>query len=132
MHHPKLAIWERNLELVIAELDDLLEDTYGKHYQLHPARRTRGKTVNKAHDGLFNIAASFSMGYGSKYGKGYVIDIHMSTLENVPKEIKDEIDNKVVQFLGERLPQYFPGKNLQVNKDGTVIKIHGDLKLGSV
>ena len=130
MRHPRLIKWEGKLKKILDELDVLLEDEYGAQYQLHPARAKRGQTSNKARDGLFDITAGFSAGYGSEYGRGYIVNIHLSTLENVPEKIKHEIEMIVLEKLKKKLPQHFPGKNLQVNKDNNVIKIHGDLSLG--
>ena len=97
-----------------------------------PVRRRRGKTSNKAQDGLFNIVASFSLGAGSKFGRGYVVDVHLSTLEQVSEEKREEIENAALQRLREKLTTFFPGKKLFIDMDGNVIKIHGDLSLGEV
>lgn len=129
MRHPKLVEWEDKLKKVFDDIDDYLEDTYGKKYTLHPSRPRRGKTANKEHDGLFNIGASFTAGYGSEYGKGYVVDIDMVTLDKVPDEIERQIEEEVLKMLKKELPKYFPGTNIDIHKDGSVIKIHGDLRL---
>jgi len=132
IRHPSLVQWEKKLKDVLDALDDLLESKYGNQFRLHPARPKRGKTSNKAHDGLFDIVASFSMGTGSKHGKGYVVDVHMATLDRIPKNILTEIEDVTLQYLRKELPKYFPGKNLQINQDGHIIKIHGDLSLGKL
>ena len=130
MSHPSLENWEIQLKKVIDDLDDFLEDKFGRKYRLHPARATRGETASKAHDGLFDITAPFSLGVGSEHGKGYVVDIHMVTLEHIPEEVRNEIEAITLRELRKSLPKYFPGKNLKVDKDGNVIKIYGDLSLG--
>ena len=132
MNHPALIKWEIKLKDLVDELDDHLENLYGSKYNLHPTRPTQGETSNKAHDGLFDIVASFSMGLGSELGRGYVIDIHMSTLENVPDTIRDEINTAALEILQKRLPEHFPGKDLKVSKDGNIIKLHGNLNLGEL
>jgi len=132
MNHPKLQIWKKSLKNLMNELDDFLEDEYGNQFRLHPVRKKRGKTSNKAHDGLFDIVASFSLGAGSDFGRGYVVDVHLSTLENVPEEMIEEIENAALQKLREKIPEHFPGKNLKADIDGNVIKIYGDLSLGTV
>ena len=129
MRHPKLVEWEGKLKRVFDEIDDYLEDTYGNEYTLHPSRPRRGETANKEQDGLFNIGASFSAGYGSEYGRGYVVDIDMVTLEHVPDRIERQIEADVMKKLKKELPKYFPGTNINIHKDGSVIKIHGDLRL---
>ena len=132
MHHPKLEFWEKHLVKLINELDDFLEEKYKGEFKLHPARRKRGKTVSKAQDGLFNIAANFSLGIGSKFGRGYVVDVHLATLEKVPSEIQKKIIEDALLKINDLLPKYFPGKKLNVDRDGKVIKIYGDLSLGKV
>lgn len=129
MDHPKIVEWERKLKEVFDEIDDYLEDTYGNEYTLHPSRPERGQTANKEHDGLFNIGASFSAGYGSEYGRGYVVDIVMVTLDEVPPLIERKVEKEVIKKLKKELPKYFPGTNLKIHRDGSTIKIHGDLSL---
>jgi len=132
MYHPSLEKWENKLKQVLDWLDDYLEDQYGKQFSLHPARRERGTTLNKSHDGLFDIVSSFSAGKGSEFGRGYIVDVHMATLDNVPEEVQKEIRDIVIKKMRNRLPDAFPGKNLEVHMDGNMIKIHGDLSLGKI
>jgi len=132
MTHPSLIAWEKKLKAVLDKLDHELEDKYGDRYPLHPARPGRGSTANPAHDGLFDITANFTLGSGSDIGRGYVVDIHMPTLTDIPRKICSEIENHAVHQLRKLLPHHFPGKNLRVDLDGDVIKIHGDLSLGDV
>jgi len=132
MRHPKLVAWEKKLKDILDKIDIYLEDTYGRKYTLHPSRSKRGTTSNKSHDGLFSIGASFTAGYGSEYGRGYVVDVDMVTLENVPESVRKRIDEDVIKMLKRELPTGFPGKNLKIHKDRNVIKIHGDLSLGSL
>ncbi|MBN1647421.1 MAG: hypothetical protein JW874_05255 [Spirochaetales bacterium] len=131
MRHPLLVEWENRMKKLFDEVDDFLEDKYGNAYSLHPNRASRGKTSNKEHDGLFNVGASFSAGFGSSYGRGYVIDVNMVTLENVPSEKESEIINDVVDQVKVRLPVFFPDRKLDIDKDGNVFKIHGDFQLGN-
>ncbi|MFO7891315.1 MAG: hypothetical protein R6V04_13365 [bacterium] len=130
--HPSLVKWEKTLKKVLDWLDDYLENRYGSLYSLHPARRARGTTLNKSHDGLFDIVSSFTPGKGSEYGRGYIVDIHMATLDNVPENIQQEINAVVIQHLRKKLPRAFPGRNLRVDLDGNMIKIYGDLSLGEI
>ena len=112
MQHPNLIQLEKVLKSIMDDLDDYLEDHYGHMYHLHPARPKRGMTSNKAHDGLFDISANFSLGIGSKLGKGYVVDIHISTLEKIPVEIENKILTVTITHLKKKLPEYFPDKKL--------------------
>jgi len=127
--HPKLIRWERKLRTVFNQIDDYLEDHYGSDYPLHPVRARRGTTASKEHDGLFNVGASYSAGFGSEHGAGYVVEVRMSTLSHVPKNVRKVIELNVVRLLREKLPSVFPGKNLTVLKDGDAYKICGDLSL---
>lgn len=130
MRHPKLVVWERTLKSMFDEIDDYLEDKYGNLYPLHPNRAVRGDTSNKESDGLFNVGAAFSAGYGSKHGRGYVIEVHMSTLSEIPQEIKKIIEKETAEMVRVKMQTFFPDRELNVEKDGNVYKIFGDLSLG--
>jgi len=130
--HPKLAEWEKKLQKLINFVDDYLENKYHGKYRLHPARPERGKTSSKTQDGLFSITASFSPGYGSKFGRGYVVDVHVATLDDVEKERIAEIKKEAFEIIKEKLPEFFPNREITVKRDGTLIKIFGDLSLGQV
>jgi hypothetical protein len=126
-----LAQFESRLKELFDEVDDYLEDKYGERFPLHPSRARRGATSNKESNGLFNVGAAFSAGYGSVHGRGYVIDIDMVTLVFVPDELKDEIEIEVVEQVRKMLPHYFPHRKLEVSRDRNTFKISGDLSLGS-
>lgn len=132
MRHPKLIEWEHTLKLMFDEIDDSLEDKYGNLYPLHPNRTARGGTSNKESDGLFNVGCAFSAGYGSKLGRGYVIEVHMSTLSEIPVEIKKIIEEETVGIVRVKMKTFFPNRELKVEKDGNLYKIYGDLSLGSL
>lgn len=118
--------------MVFRRIDERLEDEYGDRYPLHPARPKEGSTANPAHDGLFNIGASFSGGFGSAHGRGYVVNVRMATLEDVDDAVREEIKQRVARELETELPQAFPDRHLKVSRDGHTFKIHGDLSLGAV
>lgn len=130
MYHPKMQEWDRKLNSLFEEIDDYLEDTYGHLYPLHPRRPPRGSTANNSMDGLFNVGAAFSAGYGSQHGRGYVIDVEMRTLADVPADVIEEIEDDVVEQVSSRLPRYFPARDISVKRDGNVFKISGDFGLG--
>jgi hypothetical protein len=121
--------WEKKLKTVFDAIDADLEAEYGSEYNLHPSRPEQGSTSNPETDGLFNVGAAFSAGFGSKYGPGYVVEIRMSTLTQVPSTVREEIQQKVLQQLKEELPKTFPGKELNASEENDVIRIHGDLNL---
>ena len=129
MRHAKAEEWEATLKKVFDRIDADLENEYGKDYPLHPVRPPHGITSNREDDGLFDIGAAFSAGYGSKHGPGYVVKIRMATLADVPPEILKNIERRVMDELRKILPHAFPGRNLKVELDGHVFKIIGDLGL---
>ncbi len=121
--------WEQTLKGVFDDIDAELETEYGGRYSLHPSRPAHGTTANPEDDGLFNVGAAFTAGFGSKYGPGYVVEIRLSTLINVPDEVREEIKGKVFQRLEKRLLKAFPGKVLHVSEENGIIRIYGDLSL---
>jgi len=131
LRHHSLVKWEKQLREMLARLDRHLEDRYGELYPLHPSRAKRGTTANTKHDGLFNVSAKFSAGYGSTHGAGYVIIVDMVTLVNVPADVRREIEDEAAAWLREELPKAFPGRDLRVERDGGAYKIFGDLSLGT-
>jgi hypothetical protein len=130
--HPAAERWEHRLKEVFDGINDRLEDRYGDEYPLHPARAPHSTTANRESDGLFNVGAAFTAGFGSRFGPGYVVQVQMATLSGVTDEVRESIENEVVELLHEELPKAFPSHMLRVERDGPVYKIHGDLSLGSV
>ncbi len=129
MRHRKAKEWEFRLKKVFAEIDAELEQIYRGRFPLHPNRPIGGTTSNPSMDGLFNVGASFSAGFGSRLGPGYVVDIRLSTLKRVPKDLKFELRDRVQALLIDKLPSAFPNKILHVNQERKHLRIHGDLSL---
>lgn len=129
MRHSKAKAWELRLKSVFDEIDAELEAEFGTSYALHPSRPANGETSNPEMDGLFNVGASFSAGFGSKLGPGYVVDIRLSTLQRVPSPIKEDLLEKVKSLLEEKLPIAFKGRELTVNVERHHLRITGDLSL---
>ena len=132
LYHPKMAEFDERLKKMFDEVDHYIEDLYGHKYNLHPARPGRGETSNPEADGLFNIGANFTPGYGSEHGRGYLIDVAMSTLEKVADGIRREIYEATAQKVKELLPLHFPERELIVRRDRNHFKIQGDFSLGNV
>ena len=80
-------------------------------------------------DGLFNVGASYSAGFGSRFGPGYVVDIRVATLERIPRPFKRELREQVQEMLIKKLPDAFPGKKINVDRERNHLRIHGDLSL---
>jgi hypothetical protein len=132
MWHPKTIEFDERLKKLFDEVDAYIEDLYGSSYPLHPRRPSRGETANPQADGLFNIGADFTPGYGSQLGRGYLIDVEMSTLEKVDEEARARIYRAAVDKVRQLLPLHFPERELSVRQDGNHFKIQGDFGLGDV
>lgn len=132
MYHPKMVEFKRTFQRMFNEVDRDIEARFGDRYSLHPSRPRHGTTSDPSSDGLFNIGADFTPGYGSRYGRGYLIDVHMATLAEVPDDERWEIVQAVVEKLEELLPKYFPDRNLEIFCEGDHFKISGDFSLGRV
>ncbi|MDR0993583.1 MAG: hypothetical protein LBN38_03320 [Verrucomicrobiota bacterium] len=127
----KLERWEAKLKTVFDEIDKELEGTKeSTPLRLHPNRPPAGSTSNREDDGLFDLGAAFTVGIGSKYGPGYVVQARMATLEQIPPEEQKKFEQAVIQRLRQKLPKAFPNTKLRVDLDGHIYKIHGDLSLG--
>ena len=120
------------MKALFDEVNHYIEDLYGDRYPLHPNRPARGTTSNPEADGLFNIGAVFTPGFGSELGRGYLIDVSMSTLEKVCSEVRSEIYRATAKKVRELLPEYFPDRELSVRRCGNHFKITGDFNLGKI
>jgi len=124
--------FDNTMKKLFDEVDSYIEDIYGGRYDLHPLRPARGQTANPEADGLFNIGANFTPGFGSELGRGYLIDVSMSTLEKVDEGVRREIYEAAAKKVGELLPLYFPERELAVRQDRNHFKIQGDFSLGTI
>ncbi|MDR1837111.1 MAG: hypothetical protein LBQ89_05575 [Treponema sp.] len=124
--------FDDRIKKLFDEVDNYIEDLYGDRYKLHPLRPVRGKTANPEADGLFNIGAIFTPGFGSDLGRGYLIDVAMSTLEKVDECVRREIYGAAAQKVIELLPLHFPERELTVRRDRNHFKIQGDFSLGEI
>lgn len=129
MRHPKAEEWEARLQEALDKVDTALEAEYGDRYPLHPARLPHGQAASRKYDGLFQLGASFSAGFGSKLGPGYILDVRMVTLSRVPEAERDAIVAQAIEMLRAELATAFPDTSLSIDRDGSVYKLHGDLSL---
>lgn len=132
MYHPKMSDFKARFQAMFDEIDHYIEEKYGQLYALHPSRPLRGETANPQADGLFNIGADFTPGYGTQTGRGYLLDVHMATLEKVSEDDRWMIMEDVVKKLSELLPRHFPERKLEIFAEGDHFKIVGDFSLGSL
>ncbi|MDR2095517.1 MAG: hypothetical protein LBP76_08360 [Treponema sp.] len=128
--HPKLAAFTDTLEKLFREVDEILEDRRGDSFSLHPNRPQHGETGNPEMDGLFEIAPDFTAGLGSQKGRGYLIGFRVATLDKVAPEQFEAFMAEAAALIQEKLPLYFPGRSLEVVRDGKRFKITGDFSLG--
>jgi hypothetical protein len=132
MYHPKTMEWDDRMKDLFDRVDRALEDRYEGRWHLRRNRPARGKTANPEADGLFNVGVFFTPGYGSRLGKGYLVEVVIATEEQVPDAERRAIENHVRDLVAAFLPDAFPGRDLRVERDGTMFKIHGDLGMGSL
>jgi len=132
MWHPKMEEFDNRMKKLFDEVDDFIEDKYGSCYSLHPVRPARGETTNPEADGLFNIGAIFTPGYGSELGRGYLIDVSMSTPDKVDEDVRRKIYEAAADRVKELLPIHFPERKLTVRRDKNHFKIQGDFSLGEI
>jgi hypothetical protein len=123
--------WEDRLNGLLRRVDSSLEARFGKALPIHPARPAAGITDNPQQDGLFRVTSTFTPGFGSRYGRGYVLTIDIVSLACPTPEFRDEVEQAAVTEITAGLPLVFPGKSLRVVRDGPVWKIIGDLSLKS-
>ena len=129
MRNPKVEEWEERLEKLLREADEALEEEFGKKMPIHPARPSAGATANPQHDGLFRVTSTFTPGFGSELGRGYVLKIDIVTLQPVDEELRREVEEAAVKYIGEHLEECFPGRGMKISRDGEVWKLLGDLSL---
>ncbi|MFA6567985.1 MAG: hypothetical protein WCS96_07210 [Victivallales bacterium] len=125
----ELETWEGKLRKIFKEIDAVLEEKYGSFFPRNPVRARHGSTSSPESDGLFDVGAAYSTGLGSAYGEGYAVEVRWATLSQIPENLRIESESIVENILNRRLPDEFPGKNLKVVRDGTVMKIVGNLSL---
>ena len=97
VRHPHVQAWELRLRQVFERIDEELEREYGTLYPLHPARPPHGATASREDDGLFDVGAAFSAGFGSAHGAGYVVEVRMVTLSRVPAGVRERIEASVIK-----------------------------------
>jgi hypothetical protein len=128
--HPKLVAFTDSLEKLFHEVDEALEEHWEQSFSLHPNRPGKGEARNPEMDGLFEIAPDFTAGIGSERGRGYIISLRVATLERVTPEQFEFLMEEAAVLVKKKLPRYFPGRNLEVVRDGKRFKIVGDFSLG--
>lgn len=130
--HPKQEELEMHMTELCKALDNHLEDLFGDTYKLHPNRMKRGSGANPSFDGLFSTSCAFTLGFGTKTGRGYVVNIDIRTLDRVSPEAKQEIQDRAFDFIAENLKTFFPERSLVVVRENNLLKIVGDFSLGEV
>lgn len=130
--HPRQEELEDRLAQLCRDLDNHLEDIYGTHYSRHPNRPERGMAANPAFDGLFATSCAFTLGYGSKSGRGYVVNVEIRTLDTVSEYERNKIFAEAFSYVTSLLPKAFPERELRIIQENNIMKIVGDFSLGEV
>ncbi|MCR5732214.1 MAG: hypothetical protein K6G51_04685 [Sphaerochaetaceae bacterium] len=110
-------------------IDNHLEDMFSEEINIHPSRMKRGVGANPIHDGIFSVTIIFSMGYGTKYGRGYIINLSISTLDNISYELKQRIEEETFDFVSRHVNEYIPNRNIECVRDAGLIKLIGNFTL---
>lgn len=113
-------------------LDNHLEDAFGGKFSLHPNRLKRGAGSNPSFDGLFSTSCSFTLGFGSETGRGYIVNVDVRTLDQVAPAQKEEIREESLRFLSDNISKYIPGRELKIVTEKNIMKIVGDFSLGEL
>jgi len=129
IRHPLAEEFEARLKRVFDRIDHNLEQKYGQRLPLHPARPPQGVTANPEQDGLFDVGASFTPGFGTATGRSYVVDVNLVTLAKVPESLYEEVLREVQESLERGLQEEFPERTLRVIRRGRRLFITGDLQL---
>lgn len=130
--HPKSEAWDRTLQAVVEQVDQTMEARHGHKFVLGWNRPAAGSTCNPQMDGLFNIGTKFTLGFGSALGRGYVLDLVVSSRDPVPPATLAAWEAEAAGLVQDELVRRFPGRDLRVERDGPVFKIVGDFGLGTV
>ena len=120
---------EEALFKALEAADSKMEERYGDRFPLHPARPPHMTSVNRQYDGLFELGAGFSAGFGSKFGPGYALSFRIVTLSNVPDDFRAKFEAEAVEALREELAKTFPDRGLEIVRDVNGWKIVGDLSI---
>ncbi len=130
--HPKSEAWDRALQTAVEAVDREMERRHGQRFKLGWNRAASGTTANPQMDGIFNIGVKFTLGYGSLYGRGYLLDVQLSTSELPSPALRAQWEKEAAELMQHQLAQIFPERNLKLERDGRNYKITGDFSLGEV
>ena len=130
--HPKLIEWDETMKSMFDRVDAILEERHAGRWRLRRNRPARGETANPEADGLFDVGVTFTPGYGSEHGRGYLLVIDLATHDKVDPRERETIEHEVLELLDQFLPEFFPGRDLEVVRDGSSYKLLGDFSLGKV
>lgn len=127
--HPRAVEWERRLWALFREVDRVLEERYSGTWTRSDRRPAHGAIEDHESSGLFNVGATFSAGYGSAHGRGYVLQLSVGATRPPSPGERRALEQEAADLVREALPRFFPGQRLEVSRDGELWKIHGDLRL---
>jgi hypothetical protein len=125
----RLEEWEQALRRVLDTVDHALEDRFSAEFPRRANRPARQTTANPKYDGLFAVDGKFSLGLVSRSGPGYVIDISLSSSVPVAAPDWERVLLEAEVLLRRAVDAEFPGRHLQVHRDGRVLRLTGDMGL---
>lgn len=128
MQHQRVEEWEEKLNAMLKQVDHELEERFGSLLRPHPARPRRGSTANPQLDGLIRVTASFSAGFGTQLGRGYVVRVETVSLDPLPPQKREDLEKLAVERIRSGLKEAFPNRDLAIRRDGAAWKIVGDLQ----
>jgi len=132
LHHPKTIEFDARMKAMFDRIDGIMEERHGGRWRLRRNRPGRGETANPEADGLFNLGVFFDPGFGTKLGRGYLVEVDLASGEEIPSGDREAIEREVLELLRRFLPEHFPERRFEVGREGRMYKIRGDLSLGEV
>ena len=129
MKGTRLEEWETGLRRALEAVDHTLEDRFAGHFAPRPNRPARHTTANPKYDGLFAVHSKFSLGLMSTSGPGYVIDVDTASAVTLSAVQREAVVEEAERALREALAEAFPKRTLNVQRDGHVLRVTGDLSL---
>ncbi len=129
MNRTQVELWEAGLRQALDVVDHVLEDRFGDLLPRRPNRPRRDATANPRYDGLFTVDSKFSMGLLSQSGPGYVIDVRLAAIGSPTAAQHEAILEEAERALRAALPESFPGRHLEVVREGRILRVTGDLSL---
>ncbi|MBN2450089.1 MAG: hypothetical protein JXR77_06850 [Lentisphaeria bacterium] len=129
MTRTRLETWEKRLNEALHRVDAELEEAFAERLSRAPHRQPAGTAANPKYDGLFSLDAKFSLGIVAQAGPGYVVDVRTSAREALSENQREAVLVHAAEALRRELGEAFPDRDISVSRDGSVLRIQGNLGL---